>query len=79
MLSPRALVRGNPARAKFAAENLWCFHAVSTRENISGVYLISYHSITDSEDRDCRLYFRGVSSQCPFLLTWFNLNRSMDK
>ena len=23
MLSPRALVRGNPARAKFAAENTW--------------------------------------------------------
>ena len=33
MLSPRAVVRGNPARAKFAAENTLDFRYIAVQNN----------------------------------------------
>ena len=53
MLSPRALVRGNPARAKFAAENMARFIVGSH----VGIYHITYdddNNITDVVNKsDC--------------------------
>ena len=51
---------------------LRCFHAAyaaSARENISWVWVITYHNFNGCETKQL----------WPLLLTWFNFNPSMDK
>ena len=59
MLSPRTLVRGNPARAKFAAENIieW-----TENDTENGLLQTSQHNITRILDLPVFLRFPSMLS-----------------